>query len=70
MTAEILSWSRSRGAFVGISLDGATLRGDTDENEAMYGKPMSTREVVEGHLSPTGAGQRLLAVLRETPHER
>ena len=70
MTAEMLSWSRSRGVFAGIALKGATMRPDRDENEAMYGKPLSTREVVEGHLAPTPAGQRLLAVLRETPHER
>jgi lipid-binding SYLF domain-containing protein len=38
MTAEILSWSRSRGVFAGISLDGATLRNDIDENQAMYGQ--------------------------------
>ena len=34
MNAEILSWSRSRGVFAGISLDGATLRNDIDENQA------------------------------------
>ena len=38
MRAEILSWSRSRGAFAGIALKGATLRQDLDENEALYGK--------------------------------
>src|SRR4051812_49402360 len=39
MHAEILSWSRSRGAFAGVSLDGATLRNDIDENKILYGQP-------------------------------
>src|ERR1035438_4108062 len=37
MTAEILAWSRSRGLFAGISLQGATLRQDLDDNEKLYG---------------------------------
>ena len=37
MTAEILSWSRSRGVFAGIALEGATLRGDDDANLDLYG---------------------------------
>ncbi len=38
LTAEILSWSRTRGVFAGVSLQGATLREDEDANEALYGK--------------------------------
>src|ERR1041385_4881797 len=38
MTAEILSWSRSKGLFAGVSLDGATLRNDLDENKEMTGQ--------------------------------
>ena len=37
LRAEILSWSRSRGLFAGLSLEGATLRPDTEENETLYG---------------------------------
>src|SRR5215470_12937114 len=43
MSAEILSWSRSRGVFAGVSLQGATLREDMDDNEAMYGSKISNR---------------------------
>jgi lipid-binding SYLF domain-containing protein len=50
MTAEILSWSRSRGIFAGIALDGATLRGDGDANLDLYGKPLSVRDIVTGSL--------------------
>src|SRR5207302_1284545 len=44
MSAEILSWSRSRGLFAGVSLDGATLRNDLDENKASYGQRWNTKE--------------------------
>src|SRR5215210_6958361 len=46
MHADILSWSRSRGLFAGISLQGATLRQDLDDNTTLYGKPMENREIV------------------------
>lgn len=58
MTAEILSWSRSRGAFVGISLNGATLRGDVDENEFMYGKRWTSKEIIgSGAVTPPAAAK-------------
>ncbi|MGZ6465579.1 MAG: lipid-binding SYLF domain-containing protein [Bdellovibrionota bacterium] len=71
LSAEILSWSRTRGVFAGVALKGATLRPDKEENEAMYGKPMSTKEVIDGHLTPTPAAQRLLSALSSTsPREK
>jgi lipid-binding SYLF domain-containing protein len=66
LTAEILSWSRSRGVFAGIALKGATLRPDKDDNEALYGKPMNTREVINSHLPPPPAARKLLAALGDT----
>ena len=62
-TAEILSWSRSRGVFGGISLQGATLREDEEENAAMYGKRMTTSEVVNSSLAPPPAALPLLKQL-------
>ncbi len=50
MTAQILSWSRSRGVFAGVSLNGATLRDDLDENEALYGKRLNNRQILTGEL--------------------
>jgi lipid-binding SYLF domain-containing protein len=44
--ADILSWSRSQGLFAGVALEGATLRQDTDDNQAIYGKRLSNREIV------------------------
>jgi SH3 domain-containing YSC84-like protein 1 len=61
--AEILSWSRTRGVFAGISLKGATLRKDNDDNEALYGKKMDTREVINGKVAPNAAGGRLISLL-------
>src|SRR5579871_6458055 len=43
MRAEILSWSRSRGVFAGIALQGATMRQDLDDNAALYGKKLENR---------------------------
>lgn len=47
MRAEILSYSRSRGAFAGISLAGAVLRPDNDANEKLYGRKVDVKEIVE-----------------------
>src|SRR5215472_17422282 len=47
MRAEILSWSRSRGVFAGISLTGATLRQDLDDNATLYGMRLKNREIVQ-----------------------
>ena len=52
MRAEILSYSRSRGVFAGVSLEGATLHSDNDANNALYGKNVTAREIVEGPASP------------------
>lgn len=48
MTAEILSWSRSRGIFAGIALEGATLRGDDDANLDLYGRRLDMKTIVTG----------------------
>ena len=48
MTAEILSWSRSRGVFAGVALEGATLRGDDDANLDLYGRRLDMKTIVTG----------------------
>jgi SH3 domain-containing YSC84-like protein 1 len=63
MTAEILAWSRARGLFAGIALDGATLREDEDWNVEMYGKPMKNREIITGSVAPPKAAAALLSEL-------
>jgi len=63
MRAEILSWSRSRGVFAGVSLDGASLRADNDDNEAIYGHRVTQQEVLHGHLPPPESATRLYGEL-------
>src|SRR5205085_9512877 len=60
MTAEILTWSRARGLFAGVALNGATLREDEDWNTDLYGRPIKNREIVEGKVgAPKGAAALL-----------
>jgi lipid-binding SYLF domain-containing protein len=47
MRAEILTYSRSRGAFAGVSLNGAVLKPDNDANEKLYGRKVEVKELVE-----------------------
>jgi len=63
MKAEILSYSRARGVFAGISLTGATLRPDEDDNAAMYGSRLTTKQIVDTHVKATPAAGKLLSEL-------
>jgi lipid-binding SYLF domain-containing protein len=63
MRAEILSWSKARGVFAGVSLSGSTLREDRDVNKSLYGKELGTREVTTGKLSATAEAKPLLDIL-------
>ena len=63
MRAKILSYSRSRGVFAGIALTGATLRQDLDENNEMYGRQWTTREIVDGRVAPPRAASDLIELL-------
>jgi len=69
MRAEILTYSRSRGLFAGISLDGSTLRADNSANEKVYGRKVTAREIVFGHVvGATPAGQTMVSSLqKESP---
>jgi lipid-binding SYLF domain-containing protein len=59
MRAEILSYSRSRGVFAGLTLTGATLRPDNDDNLALYGKPVTNKEILAGEVTPPAAASAL-----------
>jgi lipid-binding SYLF domain-containing protein len=63
LTAEMLSYSRSRGVFAGLSLEGSTLRQDLDGNKDMYGKTMTNREVMDQNPAPPAEAKKLLALL-------
>jgi len=60
MTAEILTWSRSRGLFAGVSLSGATLREDADWNNELYGRKITNREIVTSTIAPPVPAKPLL----------
>ena len=66
MHAEILTWSRSRGIFAGLSLEGATLHTDTDENQRLYGKSLHSRDILTGKITTPRAGRILVAALNKT----
>ena len=63
MTAEILTWSRSRGLFAGLALSGATLREDEDWNRELYGRKIMNKEIVTTAIAPPAAAKSLLAEL-------
>jgi SH3 domain-containing YSC84-like protein 1 len=71
MKAEILSWSRSRGAFAGVSLEGATLRPDNDDNTKVYGHPVTQREILRGEVKAPHSAEPLYNELnRWAPYKK
>ena len=68
LNAEMLSYSRSRGLFAGISLEGATLRPDEEANRELYGRDATNREILTGNFkTPAAAGKFERALHRESP---
>lgn len=66
MHAEILSYSRARGVFAGISLEGSTLRPDNDDNRALYGKELSQKEILTGAVRPPAEAKNLYTMLHRS----
>lgn len=70
MTAEILSYSKSRGLYAGIDVKGSTLRPADDENRDLYGKAVSSRDILEGRVPAPGVAKAFLATLNKySPYE-
>src|SRR5215471_8688667 len=67
MHAEMLSYSRSRGLFAGISLEGATLRPDKETNRELYGRDVNSRDIVTRMKSPAPTGKFESALVRDSP---
>jgi lipid-binding SYLF domain-containing protein len=66
LRAEILSYSRSRGLFAGISLEGSTLRPDDEANEQVYGRKITSRDIVLGKgIAIPASGRRLVRILQK-----
>jgi lipid-binding SYLF domain-containing protein len=69
LRAEVLSYSRNRGLFAGISLEGSTVRPDGDANERVYGKKIDAEEIIfRGAVAVPPSAQKLIAYLnRKSP---
>jgi len=69
MNAEILSYSRAKGLFAGISLEGSTLRSDGGANEKLYGRKLSAKDIIRlGKVKTPACAQELVALLdRKSP---
>jgi lipid-binding SYLF domain-containing protein len=65
MTAEILSWSRSRGLFAGISLQGSTLRQDSEDNQSLYGKSIDNKDIISGEVAAPKAAEKLISLFNK-----
>jgi lipid-binding SYLF domain-containing protein len=70
LKAEILSYSRARGVFAGVSLEGSTMRSDEGANKALYGKELSAKQIVQGGVvKAPAAGLPLIHLLNKVcPH--
>ena len=67
MRAEVLSYSRSRGLFAGVSLEGSTLRSDGSANRKLYGRDLSAKEIVrEGKVGVPSSGREFISLLDRT----
>ena len=64
LQTEILTYSRARGAFAGITLDGASIRRDDDSMRAIYGRGASTRSVLRGDVAVPAAADSFLDSIR------
>jgi lipid-binding SYLF domain-containing protein len=65
MTAEMISYSRAKGLFMGLSLEGATLRPDGGENKKLYGHEMGNEQILMGKVPPPKGARAFVAVLNK-----
>jgi lipid-binding SYLF domain-containing protein len=70
LRAEMLSWSRSRGLFAGISLQGATLRPDVEANRELYGSDTGNKEILTGTIKTPAAADKLETLLNRNSHRQ
>jgi SH3 domain-containing YSC84-like protein 1 len=69
MNAELLTYSRSKGAFAGLTLEGAVVEQDVDSTEAVYGKDIPFRRVLTGKVTPPAAAAPFMAALKRAAHK-
>jgi len=64
MDTEILTYSRAKGAFAGLTVEGASLRQDDDSRHAIYGRDVTTRALLLGEVTAPAVAQPFLAEIR------
>jgi lipid-binding SYLF domain-containing protein len=69
MNSELLTYSRSKGAFAGLTLEGAVIEQDDDSTKAVYGKDISFQKVLLGHVTPPAAAAPFMAALAGASHK-
>jgi lipid-binding SYLF domain-containing protein len=69
LNTEILTYSRAKGAFAGLSLNGAAIRRDDDSTEAMYGSKIPTRSLLRGEVPPPAQAQPFLDAVRNAKEQ-
>ena len=70
LNAEILSYSRSKGIFAGVSVDGAVVQADHSGDKAMYGRDVTHQEILQGTIAVPESARGLLADLGRYPAQR
>jgi lipid-binding SYLF domain-containing protein len=70
LRADILSYSRARGAFVGVALEGSTIRPDNGANKQIYGREIPARQIVSGHVAVPTAAEGMIATLEARTPKR
>jgi lipid-binding SYLF domain-containing protein len=70
LNAEILSYSRSKGIFAGVSVSGAVVQADHSGDKAMYGRDVTHQEILQGKVAVPASARRLVADLGRYPAQR
>jgi SH3 domain-containing YSC84-like protein 1 len=70
MSSDVLTYSRSKGLFAGVSLEGASMDTDNEANKKLYGKQMGPREIVTGAQEVVPAAESLVSLLNATSPDR
>ena len=70
MNVDILTYSRSKGLFAGVSLEGASIEPDEDANKHLYGKELSAKDIIGSKPSPPPAAKQLVSLLNNTSPAR
>jgi SH3 domain-containing YSC84-like protein 1 len=63
LRAEMLAWSRARGVFAGLSIQGSSFRDDSGENKQLYGTEIDNKAIVTGNVQPPKAAAGLMSAL-------